>query len=111
MGYTPVLVEGHHRHKKDAPSGTALTLRTCVDAESPSSVQTHAIRAGEIIGDHEVTFHGPSDHLVFGHYAQNRSLFARGALEVVHWLAVLRTQGATGRTLTMEDWFSSFKDS
>jgi 4-hydroxy-tetrahydrodipicolinate reductase len=110
MGYTPVLVEGHHRHKKDAPSGTALTLRSCVDPDHPETVQTHAIRAGEIIGDHEVTFHGPSDHLVFGHFAQNRTLFARGALEAVRWLAVLKAHGASGRILSMEDWFASRTD-
>ena len=107
LGYTPVLVEGHHRHKKDAPSGTALTLRACISAEHPESIQTHAIRAGEIIGDHEVTFHGPSDRLSFGHFAQSRTLFARGALEAVKWLSELRKAGASGRILTMEDWFST----
>lgn len=107
LGYTPVLVETHHRHKKDAPSGTALTLQSCIDPVHPGSVQTHAIRAGEVIGDHEVTFHGPSDKIVVGHFAQNRTLFARGALEAVLWLADLRKSGASGRVLSMEDWFTA----
>lgn len=107
LGYTPVLVEAHHRHKKDAPSGTAMTLRSCIDPNHPESIQTHAIRAGEVIGDHEVTFHGPADKLVMGHFAQNRTLFARGALEAVLWLGELRKSGASGRVLSMEDWFSA----
>ena len=107
FGYTPVLVEAHHRHKKDAPSGTALTLCQSIDPIHPESVQTHAIRAGEVIGDHEVTFHGAADRITIGHFAQNRTLFARGALEAVIWLAELRKSGASGRVLSMEDWFST----
>jgi 4-hydroxy-tetrahydrodipicolinate reductase len=107
LGYTPVLVEAHHRHKKDAPSGTALTLQNCIDPAHPESVQTHAIRAGEVIGDHEVTFHGPADKIVLGHFAQSRTLFARGALEAVLWLNELRKSGASGRILTMNDWFTA----
>ena len=50
-------------------------------------MQTHSIRAGEIIGDHEVTFYGPGDHITLGHFAQDRSIFARGAIEVALWIA------------------------
>lgn len=105
LGYQPVLVETHHRHKKDAPSGTALTLASAVDPAGPSQVPMHSIRAGEIIGDHEITFYGPGDHVTLGHFAQDRSIFARGAIEVALWLAHQRRAGKTGQ-LTMADYFA-----
>ena len=92
LGYAPVLVETHHRHKKDAPSGTALSLRNTIQTFGLSEpLQMHSVRAGEVIGDHEVTFYGPSDHLVLGHYAQDRSIFARGAIDVALWLSEKKT--------------------
>ena len=91
QGYTPIILETHHRHKKDAPSGTALSLQRSIAPAGPGNVQTQCIRAGEVIGDHEVTFYGAGDKLVLGHYAQDRSIFARGALDVAIWLAGRRT--------------------
>jgi 4-hydroxy-tetrahydrodipicolinate reductase len=87
LGYAPVIVETHHRHKKDAPSGTALSLQRAISPAGPGNLQTHAVRAGEVVGDHEVIFYGPGDHLTFGHFAQDRSVFARGAIEAALWLA------------------------
>jgi 4-hydroxy-tetrahydrodipicolinate reductase len=87
LGYTPVLVETHHRHKKDSPSGTALSLRNSIDPLSPEQVQTHSIRAGEVIGDHKVSFFGQGDIITIGHFAKDRAIFARGAIEVALWLA------------------------
>jgi 4-hydroxy-tetrahydrodipicolinate reductase len=87
LGYTPVIVETHHKHKKDAPSGTAISLQRAIDPEDPAGVQTHAIRGGEIIGDHEVTYFGTADHITLGHFAQDRSIFARGSINVALWLA------------------------
>ncbi len=88
LGYAPVLVETHHHHKKDSPSGTALSLLKTMQTSTPllEPVPMHSIRAGEIIGDHDVTFYGHGDHLVMGHYAQDRSIFARGAIDVALWL-------------------------
>ncbi len=109
LGYTPVLVETHHKHKKDAPSGTALTMQRAIDPENPSSIQTHAIRAGEIIGDHEVTFYGQFDHLTLGHFAQDRSVLALGAIEVALWIQSKRAgwqNKSDRRLLTMEDFFN-----
>lgn len=90
LDYTPVIIEAHHHHKKDSPSGTAHLLQRAIDAQSPTSIQTHAIRAGEVIGEHSVTFYGAAERVVLGHYAQDRSLFARGALEVALWIAQKR---------------------
>jgi 4-hydroxy-tetrahydrodipicolinate reductase len=111
LGYSPVIVETHHRHKKDAPSGTALSLQRAISPVGPGKVQTHAVRAGEVVGDHEVTFYGPGDHLTFGHIAQDRSIFARGAIEAALWLAERRAQTAptpvagTSPVLGMEQFF------
>lgn len=106
IGYTPVLVETHHRHKKDAPSGTALSLQRAISPTGPGNVQTHCIRAGEIIGDHEVTFYGPGDHLTLGHFAQDRSIFARGAIDAALWLADKRGQPSmTGKIIGIETFF------
>jgi len=88
LGYTPVLVEAHHRHKKDAPSGTALNLRQAMHPFA--DVQTHAIRAGETTGRHEVTFYGERDRIVAGHEALDRDLFATGAIEAALWLHAQR---------------------
>lgn len=105
MGYAPALVEAHHKHKKDAPSGTALTIQRHINAKHPEQVQTHSIRAGEVIGDHVVTFYGPSDRIELGHFAQNRSLFARGAIDAAIWLAERRRKGARAGYVSMEQFF------
>lgn len=107
LGYAPVVVETHHRHKKDAPSGTAISIQRAISPENPAGVQAHSVRAGEIIGDHEATFYGPGDHLTFGHFAQDRSIFARGAIETALWLSTQR--GRTGAILGMEQYFEELK--
>lgn len=110
LGYQPVIVETHHQHKKDSPSGTALLLNQTIESAAKiGPIQTHSIRAGEVIGDHEVSFYGPADRLVFSHSAQDRSVFARGAIDVALWLAARRTvlQGSK-KILSMETYFSEF---
>jgi 4-hydroxy-tetrahydrodipicolinate reductase len=110
LGYTPVIVETHHRHKKDAPSGTAISLQRAIAPSGPGNVQTHSIRAGETIGDHEVTFHGVADQIILSHFAQDRSIFARGALDAALWLAERKTKGdlPTG-IVGIEKYFESLK--
>jgi 4-hydroxy-tetrahydrodipicolinate reductase len=106
LGYMPVLVETHHCHKKDAPSGTALSLQKSLQPYSPQEIQTHCIRAGEVIGDHEITFYGSADQIKLAHSAQDRSIFARGAIEVALWLASLRKHSkVSGKLLEMTDYF------
>lgn len=87
LGYTPVITETHHRHKKDAPSGTALTLQDSL--EPFDNIQTHSIRAGEVPGVHEVTMYGAHDQLSFRHEARDRRAFAIGAIEAALWLHAL----------------------
>ena len=81
LGYTPVLTESHHKHKLDAPSGTAKSMLEILQPESPESVQVHSIRAGELIGEHEVTFYAAHDEIGIRHEAKDRRLFARGAID------------------------------
>ncbi len=106
LKYTPVIVESHHRTKKDSPSGTAVSLQRVIAPMGPGNVQTHSVRAGETIGNHEITFHGKYDHITLGHFAQDRAIFARGALEVALWLTQKRAASPelTG-TLGMDAFF------
>lgn len=103
LGFTPSIVETHHQHKKDAPSGTAILLQKAIAPEAPDSVQTHAVRAGEVIGDHEVTFFGAAETISIKHHAMDRSIFARGAIEAALWLA--QRKPAPGM-ISMEDYFN-----
>lgn len=75
------IVETHHVHKKDAPSGTALTLARAAASAGGRMPEIESIRAGEVVGDHLATFVGPGETLELAHRAQDRSIFVRGALE------------------------------
>lgn len=87
--------EAHHIMKKDAPSGTALTLKQAIaEAGYPRPVDVSSTRAGAIPGTHTVGFDGPSETVTFTHTVRDRAVFARGALEVARWL--------TGR----QGWFT-----
>jgi len=87
-GWTVDLVETHHVGKRDAPSGTALalaeTLRAAGRALPPDRV--HAVRAGGVVGDHEIVLGGPLETVRLRHEAIDRDLFARGALDAARWL-------------------------
>lgn len=80
--------EAHHIHKKDAPSGTALTLRAAVEqAGYGRPVDVSSTRAGAIPGTHTVGFDGPAETITFTHTVRDRAVFARGALDVARWLS------------------------
>lgn len=78
-GWDCDIVESHHVHKKDAPSGTALTLG---EAATGSGAQPRyaSLRAGDIVGEHLVQFTGLGERIELAHRATNRDIFARGAL-------------------------------
>lgn len=82
--WTVDIVESHHVHKKDAPSGTALTLG---EATGRDDVHYASLRAGDIVGEHIVQFTGLGERLELIHRATHRDLFARGALEAAAALA------------------------
>jgi 4-hydroxy-tetrahydrodipicolinate reductase len=88
-GYHVSIVEQHHARKADAPSGTALrlgeVLRDAGATLHPADI--HAIRAGDIIGEHTVRFTGPGETIEITHRATTRDLFAHGALRLAAALA------------------------
>lgn len=79
--------EAHHIHKKDAPSGTAITLRASMErAGYGRPIDMSSTRAGSIPGTHTVGFDGPSETVTLTHTVRDRAVFARGALDVARWL-------------------------
>ncbi|HEX9784113.1 MAG TPA: 4-hydroxy-tetrahydrodipicolinate reductase [Opitutaceae bacterium] len=104
-GYDVEIVEMHHRFKKDAPSGTAVRLaevvrearrlgadsvvhgRGGITGERPSGqIGMHALRGGDVVGDHTVMFAALGERLELSHKASDRAIFARGAVHAAHWL-------------------------
>ena len=82
------ISETHHRHKVDAPSGTALMLGAAAEHARGSGVAGYAsVRGGTVAGDHDVLFLGPDERLILSHRAESRMIFARGALAAVAFLA------------------------
>lgn len=76
------IVEAHHVHKKDAPSGTALHLGQAVADGRGRTPHYASLRAGDIVGEHTVQFTGIGERLELVHRATDRDIFARGALEM-----------------------------
>ncbi len=99
------IVEMHHRMKVDAPSGTALLLGEAAadgrgvtlgdhsergrdgvtGARKPGAIGFASLRGGTVIGDHSVIFAGDGERIVLSHHAEDRALFARGALKAALW--------------------------
>jgi 4-hydroxy-tetrahydrodipicolinate reductase len=75
------LVEAHHTHKRDAPSGTALALGRAIASERGTEPNYASLRSGDIVGEHLVQFAGKGERLELIHRATDRDIFARGALE------------------------------
>jgi len=80
------VAEAHHAKKVDAPSGTALMLGKVADSAG-RPVGYASIRGGTVAGDHDVMFLGPEERLILSHRAENRMIFARGALAAARFLA------------------------
>lgn len=90
-GYSPYMVEMHHCHKLDAPSGTARSLADIIDANMDVNTEIQSVRCGEIPGIHTIGFEGLNDRITLSHEAFSRAGFAAGAVE-----AALRTEGMEG---------------
>ena len=81
------LVEHHHTQKKDSPSGTAKSLQQDIQKIFPSkNIEISAIRGGSVYGIHELYAHGQDESIRIEHHVQNRSLFAKGALQAAQFL-------------------------
>ena len=85
QGWDCDIVESHHVHKKDAPSGTALTLGAGIEAAG-GHPRYASLRAGDIVGEHLVQFAGQGERIELIHRANDRDIFARGALHAAIWL-------------------------
>lgn len=99
------IVEGHHKHKVDAPSGTALMLGEAAaegrgvnladvsdrgrdgitGARKRGDIGFHAIRGGDVVGEHDVIFAADGERIVIRHLATDRAIFARGAVKAAIW--------------------------
>jgi 4-hydroxy-tetrahydrodipicolinate reductase len=110
-GYDIEIVEAHHRHKVDAPSGTALkmgeviadalgrNLKDCAvyaregvtGERDPSSIGFATIRGGDIVGDHTVLFAGTGERIEVTHKSSSRATYAQGSLRAVRFLAGQQT--------------------
>ena len=90
-GYSPYMVEMHHCHKLDAPSGTAKTLAGIVEENMGLRLDVQSVRCGEIPGIHTVGFEGVNDRITMTHEAFSREGFAAGAVE-----AALKTASLVG---------------
>lgn len=117
--YDIEMVELHHNRKKDAPSGTALTLGEClaeargwelgdvrcsgrdgIIGERPKAqIGIQAVRGGDVVGVHTVYFMGPGERIEVSHQAHSRETFAQGALRAAAWLATRKP----GRLYGMQD--------
>jgi 4-hydroxy-tetrahydrodipicolinate reductase len=107
--YDAEVIEMHHRLKKDAPSGTAERLLQIILEErkldhtslrhgrqglpgerTKSEVGIHAIRGGDVVGDHTVIFAGAGERIELTHRASDRTVFSNGALRAAHWIVSRR---------------------
>ena len=84
--YSIEIVEAHHKGKKDAPSGTAKKMIQVLKEATGKDIPAHAIRLGDIVGDHTVIFCGNSERIEVKHQAHSRDLFALGALKAAKWI-------------------------
>ena len=90
-GYSPYVVEKHHIHKLDAPSGTARTLALSITQGMGVEVPVSSVRVGEVPGIHTVGFEGTQERITLEHEAFSRRGFAEGAVT-----AALLTEGLSG---------------
>ena len=90
LAYDAEVVEAHHKAKQDAPSGTAKRIAEVLASSRQQPVPqipVHAIRAGDIVGDHTVILAGPYERLELTHRAHGREAFATGALRAAQFVA------------------------
>jgi 4-hydroxy-tetrahydrodipicolinate reductase len=81
------IIETHHRFKKDAPSGTAKTLAERIEAATGRKPNVHAVRSGDVVGEHRIVFGSLGDSIEIIHRASTRDIFAKGSIEAARWAA------------------------
>lgn len=85
--YSGQIFERHHANKKDAPSGTAITLRSILLEAGRQELEIVSFREGDVVGMHEVVFNSPHDRIYLCHDSKTRRGFAEGAVRGAEWLA------------------------
>jgi len=85
--YSGQIFERHHEQKKDAPSGTAITLQKIVRETGEREIEIVSFREGDAVGMHEVVFNSAGDRIYLCHDAKSRQGFAEGAVRAAEWLA------------------------
>jgi 4-hydroxy-tetrahydrodipicolinate reductase len=85
-GFAAQIIETHHSAKKDAPSGTALTLERAAAKGWGRDIPIASVRTGSVPGTHEFVFDAPFEQIHLEHIARDRSVFAEGALVAAAWL-------------------------
>src|SRR5271169_5644021 len=85
--YSGQIFERHHAQKKDAPSGTALTIQKIVRQSGGQEVEIVSFREGDVVGLHELAFNSASDRIYLCHDAKSRQGYAAGAVRAAEWLA------------------------
>lgn len=85
--YSGQIFERHHAQKKDAPSGTAITLQKIVRDSGGQELEITSFREGEVVGMHEVVFNSENDRIYLCHGSKSRRGFAEGAVRGAEWLS------------------------
>ena len=85
-GYTIRIVERHHQHKKDAPSGTAVSIQQVIKEASGTEPEITSIREGETVGTHVILLDSPNDTMMLVHDSKSRRGFAEGAVKAAEWI-------------------------
>ncbi len=85
--YSGQIFERHHEEKKDAPSGTALTMQKIVREAGGQELEIVSFREGDAVGMHELVFNSPADRIYLCHDAKSRQGFAEGAVRAAEWLS------------------------
>jgi 4-hydroxy-tetrahydrodipicolinate reductase len=84
--YLPHIYERHHAQKKDAPSGTAVTIQNIMQKNSDLEIEVTSFREGEVVGMHEVVLDSTHDTIYLCHDAKSRRGFAEGAVRAAEWI-------------------------
>ena len=91
LGYHPRIVERHHTQKKDAPSGTAVSIQRIVTESGTVKPAIESVREGDTVGTHQLFLESANDTITLIHEARSRRAFAEGAVRAAEWL-----KGKTG---------------
>ncbi|HWC19422.1 MAG TPA: dihydrodipicolinate reductase C-terminal domain-containing protein, partial [Terriglobales bacterium] len=85
-GYVAKIVERHHTQKKDAPSGTAISMQRIILQSAKTEPEITSVREGETVGTHVLLLDSPNDTMMLVHDAKNRRGYADGAVRAAEWL-------------------------